>query len=173
VTLDELDGRIGEGWHGEAPNGSHVNVVLARRGSAVHASLVAALASPRPGHLPFLACVELGAAVRPTTLVVNKATIASDEHARLTWGAAQLGIAQGVLDAVADGVLDPELCGELTVLAAVWVDPAAGEEVALRTANRAATRAAIADAARPVTADDVRALAARRESAANAYYRGA
>ena len=31
---DELDGRIGEGWGGVSPNGSHVNVVLARRGSA-------------------------------------------------------------------------------------------------------------------------------------------
>ena len=26
---DDLDGRIGEGWSGDAPNGSHVNVVLA------------------------------------------------------------------------------------------------------------------------------------------------
>ena len=29
VDLDALDGRIGERWAGEAPNGSHVNVVLA------------------------------------------------------------------------------------------------------------------------------------------------
>ena len=30
---DRLDGRIGECWSGEVPNGSHINVVLARRGS--------------------------------------------------------------------------------------------------------------------------------------------
>ena len=64
---DPLDGRIGEGWSGEAPNGSHINVVVARRGSVTAAALAGALASPRPGHLPFLACLELGTLVRPTT----------------------------------------------------------------------------------------------------------
>ena len=34
MNLEELDGRIGEGWGGLSPNGAHVNVVLARRGSA-------------------------------------------------------------------------------------------------------------------------------------------
>ena len=29
---DPLDGRIGEAWSGEVPDGSHINVVLARRG---------------------------------------------------------------------------------------------------------------------------------------------
>ena len=33
MTTEELDGRVGEGWSGDAPNGSHVNVVLAHRGS--------------------------------------------------------------------------------------------------------------------------------------------
>ena len=41
----ELDGRIGEGWSGEAPNGSHVNIVLARRGSPTAA---AAISHARP-----------------------------------------------------------------------------------------------------------------------------
>ena len=27
MNVDELDGRIGEGWGGLGPNGSHVNVV--------------------------------------------------------------------------------------------------------------------------------------------------
>ena len=38
MNLDELDGRIGEGWGGDVPNGSHVNVVLARRGSVTAAA---------------------------------------------------------------------------------------------------------------------------------------
>ena len=49
MNLDELDGRIGEGWGGVAPNGSHVNVVLARRGSPTAAAAIAMLAHPRPG----------------------------------------------------------------------------------------------------------------------------
>lgn len=170
--MDPLDGRIGEAWSGEAPNGSHVNVVIGRRGSPTAGAIVGALAQPKPGHLPFLACVELGRVVRPTTVIVNKATFTGDEHARLTWGAAQLGIAQGVLDAVAAGMIDAGEASELVLLVPVWVDPAASDETALRLANREATRAAIGDAVSPPKARSVRALAANREEATNVYYRG-
>jgi 5,6,7,8-tetrahydromethanopterin hydro-lyase len=163
---------MGEAWAGEAPNGAHINVVVARRGSPTAAAIVSALASPRPGHLPFLACVRLGEVVRPTTVIVNKATLEGDVLPRLTWGAAQLGVAQGVLDAVADGVVDAGEAAELVLLVPVWVDAAATDETAVRLANRAATRAAIENALRPLSADDVRALAARRDEATNAYYSG-
>jgi 5,6,7,8-tetrahydromethanopterin hydro-lyase len=171
-VTDPLDGRIGEAWSGEAPNGSHVNVVVARRGSATAAAAVGALASPRPGHVPFLAALEAGVVARPTTVVVNKATIEDERLGRLTWGAAQVGIAQGVLDAVADGTLPAADVPELLLLVAVWVDPAASNERAVRTANREATRAALADAISPPSVQDVAALAERREEAHNAYFRG-
>ncbi len=170
--MDGFDGRIGEAWAGEAPNGSHINVVLGRRGSPTAAAIVGALASPRPGHLPFLACLELGVAIRPRTVVVNKSTIEGDPHGRITWGAAQLGIAQGVMDAVAEGLIDPADADELVLLVPVWVDPAAEDETAVRVANRTAVRDAIADAVSPASADRVRALVDRREVAHNAYYTG-
>ncbi|MEJ7568080.1 MAG: formaldehyde-activating enzyme [Gaiellaceae bacterium] len=145
MTPDELDGRIGEGWGGVKPNGSHVNVVLARRGSATAAAAIGMLAHPSPGHTPVLVCVGPEEAryepVWPPTLMMNKATAVDERHETLTWGAAQLGIAQGVLDAVADGVL--EATGDLLVLVAVWVDPRADDETALRRANRESTRKAI------------------------------
>jgi 5,6,7,8-tetrahydromethanopterin hydro-lyase len=169
---DPLDGRIGEAWSGEVPNGSHLNVVLARRGTPTAAATAAVLASPRPGHVPFLACIEPGAVVRPATIVVNKSTLDADGIGKITWGAAQLGLAQGVLDAVAEGALDPGEADDVVVLVAVWVDPAAHDETAVREANRAAMRAAIGDALRPPDADGVRALAARREQARNPYYSG-
>jgi 5,6,7,8-tetrahydromethanopterin hydro-lyase len=170
--VDLLDGRIGEAWSGDAPNGSHINVVLGRRGSPTAAAIVGALTAPRPGHLPFLACLELGAAIRPRTVVVNKSTIEQDLHGRLTWGAAQLGIAQGVMDAVADGLIDPGDADDLVLLVPVWVDPEATDETAVRAANRRAVRDAIADAVSPASAELVRALAGRREDAHNAYYSG-
>ncbi len=145
MELDELDGRIGEGWGGEAPNGSHVNVVLARRGSPTAAAAVSMLAHPAPGHTPVLVCVGESPReyepVWPPTLMMNKATATEERHQTITWGAAQLGIAQGVLDAVADGLLEPT--GDLYVLVAVWVDPAADDETAVRLANRGAVRKAI------------------------------
>jgi 5,6,7,8-tetrahydromethanopterin hydro-lyase len=171
-VTDPLDGRIGEAWSGEAPNGSHINVVVARRGSAAAAAAIGALASPRPGHVPFLAALETGVIARPVTIVVNKATIEDERLGRLTWGAAQLGIAQGVLDTVADGTLGPAEVPELVLLVAVWVDPEAADERAVRAANREATRAAIADAVSPPSAEAVAALAERREEARNAYFGG-
>jgi 5,6,7,8-tetrahydromethanopterin hydro-lyase len=172
-VTDRLDGAIGEAWSGEVPNGSHINLVLARRGSPTAAAAAAVLASPRPGHLPILACLKgAGTPVRPTTIVVNKVSLDDERLERMTWGAAQLGIAQGVLDAVAEGRLDAEEAGDVLVLIAVWVDPEAEDETAVRIANREATRAAIADALDPPSAEAVRALAGQREEATNAFYTG-
>jgi 5,6,7,8-tetrahydromethanopterin hydro-lyase len=172
MDTDPVDGRIGEGWAGEDPNGSHVNLVVARRGSATGAQTAAALASPRPGHLPFIACLERGAMVRPTTVVVNKAPLQRDDQSRIVWGAAQLGIAQGVLDAVADDLVDAAEAAELLLLVAVWIDPAAADETAVRKATRRATYSALADALHPPTAEEVVVLAARRESASTPFYTG-
>jgi 5,6,7,8-tetrahydromethanopterin hydro-lyase len=160
-----MDGLIGEAWAGETPDGCHVNVVLAERGSATAAAAVGALANPSPGHTPFLVCLGPGNVVRPATIFVNKTTIDGDALGRLTWGAAQLGVGQGVLDAVADG----RLSTDAVVLAVVWIDPAAGDESALKRSAREAMRAAIADALEP---GDAGALVAGREDATNGFYGG-
>ena len=174
MELEALDGRIGEGWGGEAPNGSHVNVVLARRGSPTAAAAVSMLAHPSPGHTPVLVCVGASPSeyepVWPPTLMMNKATATDDLHQTITWGAAQLGIAQGVLDAVADGLV--EATGDLYVLVAVWVDPAATDETAVRLANRAAVRKAIGvcvEGRDPGAAED---LVERRDTVRSPFYGG-
>ena len=174
MNLDELDGHIGEGWSGLAPNGSHVNVVLARRGSPAAASALGMLAHPAPGHVPVLVCV--GATqqeyepVWPPTLMMNKATALDDSHQTMTWGAAQLGIGQGVLDAVADGLI--EASGDLLVLVAVWVDPAADDETAVREANRAATRKALGVCVEGRDPAAAAALVERRDLLRNPFYNG-
>ena len=170
----DLDGRIGEGWSGAVPNGSHVNVVLAGRGSPTAAAAISMLAHPAPGHTPVLVCV--GATpdeyepVWPPTLMMNKGTALDDRHQTMTWGAAQLGIAQGVLDAVADGLI--EASGDLLVLVAVWVDPRAEDETAVRTANRAAVRKAIGVCVEGRDPAAAAALVERRDELQSPYYGG-
>ena len=172
VNPDELDGRIGEGWSGEPPNGVHVNAVLARRGSPTAASALGMLAHPIPGHTPVLVCV--GATqqeyepVWPPTLMMNKATALGERHQTLTWGAAQLGIGQGVLDAVADGLL--EASGDILVLVAIWVAPEAHDEDAVRTASRAATRKAVGVCVEGRDPTAAAALVARRNELRNPFY---
>lgn len=174
MNLEELDGRIGEGWSGEAPNGSHVNVVLARRGSPTAASALGMFAHPAPGHTPVLVCVgptqQEYEPVWPPTLMMNKGTALDDRHQTMTWGAAQLGIGQGVLDAVADGLIDAS--GDLLVLVAVWVDPAAEDETAVRVANRDATRKALGVCIEGRDPEAAAALVERRDTLRSPYYSG-
>jgi formaldehyde-activating enzyme len=171
-----LDGRIGEGWGGEAgPNGSHVNVVLGERGTPTSAALLTTFTSPSPGHTPILVVVGEDQPryepVWPPTIMINKATALEDRHQTITWGAAQLGIAQGVLDAVADGLLPAS--DEVLVFVCVWVDPAASDETAVRKANREAVRKAIEVAVRGRDPDAAAALVARRDDVTSPFYGGA
>ena len=175
MNFDELDGRVGEGWSGDAPNGAHVNVVLARRGSPTAAAALGMLAHPAPGHTPVLVCVgptqQEYEPVWPPTLMMNKATALDQRHQTMTWGAAQLGIGQGVLDAVGDGLI--EASGDLLVLVAVWVDPAAEDETAVREANRSATRRALGVCVEGRDPAAAAGLVERRDSLRNPFYSGA
>ena len=176
MTPEDLDGRVAEGWGGPVgANGSHVNVVLARRGTPTAAALLATLTTPAPGHTPILVVVGEDQPsyepVWPPTIMINKATATDERHETITWGAAQLGIAQGVLDAVADGLVEPS--GDLLVLVAVWVDPAASDETAVRKANREAVRKAIGVAVHGRDPDAAHALVERRDSLTSPFYGGA
>lgn len=177
--LDRLDGRVGEGWGGDGVLGCHINLVLAANGSPTGAAAALALASPAPGHVPFLVCAGGGTLVRPATVVVNKTTLTNAALEQLTWGALQLGIAQAVLDAVAAGIVPVELTGEITLLVAAWIDPAAGArpvdaeaETALRLAARTAMLAAITDARWPAPPGAQQSLIARRDTISNGFYQG-
>jgi len=174
MTPAQLDGRIGEGWSGVKPNGSHVNVVLAARGSVTFAAAISMFAQPSPGHTPVLVCVgpEESAyePVWPPTLMMNKATARDGHHETVTWGAAQLGIGQGVLDAVADGLLEPT--DDVIVLVAVWVDPNATDETAVRHANRLAVRKAIGTCVEGRDPKAAQRLVAERDTLKNPFYSG-
>jgi 5,6,7,8-tetrahydromethanopterin hydro-lyase len=130
--------QFGEGFAGEGANAAHVNTMLGRRDGSVGAAWATALATPSVGHVPFVVVAAPNLPVVPFTLFVNKAAIAGDRHAALTWGAAQAGVAAGVLELK---VTDDD--GSLCIVAAVWVDPAADDEEAVFENNRAATVAAV------------------------------
>ena len=170
-----LDGRIGEGWGGKpGPDGCHVNVVVGVRGSPTAAALLGTFTTPAPGHTPILLVVgerqDSYEPVWPPTIMINKATALDDRHQTITWGAGQLGIAQGVLDAVADGLLVPS--GEIVLLVCVWIDPGASDEAAVRAAARTATRNALGVAVNGRDPEAARALVERRDSVTSPFYGG-
>ena len=170
----DIDGRIGQGWGGISPNGAHANVVLARRGTATGAALMTTFTSPAPGHTPVLVCVgadqQSYEAIVPATIMMNKATATTERHQTITWGAAQLGIGQGVLDAVADGLLAAD--HDTIVFVAIWIDAAADDETAVREASRAAMRAGVTDAVEGAGQAVIERLVGERDALANPFYSG-
>lgn len=160
---------IGEAFAGSGPNAAHVNTVLGRKGGPVETAWATALATPRQGHIPFVVVLRPNMPVKPATLFVNKADVRDDRHAALTWGAAQAGVAQGVLAAVAEGVIPADEVDDLVLVAAVWVDWAADDEEQVYTNNVSATRGALTAAAerRPALDD----LLAVRDEPQNPFFR--
>lgn len=135
---------IGEGFAGDGPNAAHVNTVLGPQEGPVGTAWATALATPRLGHAPFVVVARPNVPVKPFTLFVNKAAIDGDAHARLTWGAAQAGVAAGVIDALRKGVVAEADADALLLIAAVWVNPEADDEDAVYDNNAEATLAALA-----------------------------
>ena len=135
--------QIGESFVGSGANAAHVNTVLGPRAGPVGAAFATALATPTHGHAPFVAVVRPGLPAKPFTLFVNKAELRGDEHARLTWGPAQAGVAGGVVDAVAEGVIPGGEVDELVLIAAVWVDWDATDADEVYGNNRDATLGAL------------------------------
>ena len=160
--------QVGEGFAGAGDDAAHVNTVLGSRDGPVGTAWATALASPSEGHVPFVAVARPNVPVQPPTLFVNKATLAGPEHERLTWGAAQAGVAAGVALAVRDGAVTAAMVGDVVVIAAVWVAPSARDASMVFANNRDATRAALGMGSRggPV-ADEV---AAASEQPENPFY---
>jgi len=124
-------------------NAAHVNTVLGPREGPVGSAWVTALATPRPGFAAFVAIAQPGVAVVPPTLFVNKAAIDGETHGKLTWGAAQAGVARGVGLALEEGVIDRSEAGDLVLIAAVWVNPSADATQAVYENNVSATLRAL------------------------------
>jgi 5,6,7,8-tetrahydromethanopterin hydro-lyase len=139
--------QYGEAFVGEGADAAHINTVLGGTGGPVETAWVSALATPRQGHAAFVVVAAPGIPVRPFTLFVNKATINDEQngapHGQLTWGAAQAGVAGGVIDAVSSGVIDQTAVDDLLLVVAVWVNPVAAQPEAVYANNREATTNAL------------------------------
>lgn len=160
---------LGESFVGTGPDAAHVNTVLGPKDGPVGHAWATALATPTAGHAPFVAVLQPGLPVKPSTLFVNTSTIAGDDHARMTRGAAQAGVAAGVADAVAAEMISADDAEALVLIATVWVDPRSRDADAVFANNREATRSAlvIGRAGLPVAAD----AALKRNDAWNPYFR--
>ena len=81
-----------------------------------------------------------------------------------------MGIGQGVLDAVADGLLEPT--GDTIVFVAIWVHDHVHDETAMRKATRSATHKGVVTAVRGRDPAAARALVDRRDDLRSPFYGG-
>lgn len=174
TNLPDVDGRFAQGWGGEKPNGCHVNVILARRGSPTAAAMVHAFTAPSEGFTPIL--VSLGPdqpsyeAVNPPTIMLNKSPLGSERAGALVSGACQVGIGQGVLDGVAADLLEPDQ--ETLVFVSVWLDPDAENETDVKHSAREAVAKAVWEAVRGRREEDAQRMVDQRESLTHPFYSG-
>lgn len=171
---NDFDGKFGEGFGGESPNVSHINVIISKRGSNAHLAAIRTLATPSKGHVPFLACLGLGNVIKPSTIVINKVTFEDEIYEQFFYGAAQLGIAQGVLDAVKKGLIDRNVIGDISLLVACWIDPKCNDETKVKFNTRRAMFNAIKNAlmSRSEEKAYVENLLKTYEKATNNFYNG-
>lgn len=138
-----MDMRVGEAMAGVGDNRVHINLLLGSRGGPVGHAFAAALASPRPGHIPFLVVLRPNVPVRPPTLFVNKAEIRGEPHGTISWGAGEAGIAEGIRDALKAGALAHQDLDSLAMIVSIWIDWAATDEAAVLENTRTAMRSAL------------------------------
>lgn len=134
---------IGEAFIGQGPNAAHVNTVFGAADGPVGIAWATSLATPRSGHVPFVASYQPNVTLRPQTLFVNKAPLASTDHENITWGAAHAGVADGVRRSLLDGVISDEDGENNVLIVAVWVNPLANNEDEVFANNSQATLLAL------------------------------
>ena len=146
--------QIGESFVGDGVNAAHVNTVFGHREGPAGVAWASALATPSQGHVPFVTVLRPSLPVKPLTLFVTKAAPAGDAHGLLIWGPAQAGIAAGVAEALADGVISREEADSHVIIAAVWVNPLADDAETVYANNRLSVRTALESGARSLPDTD-------------------
>lgn len=162
--------QIGEAFIGEGAEAAHLNTVLGAKGGPVETAWATSLATPTIGHARFVAVLQPGLPVKPVTLFVPKADVREGSHQRMTWGAAQAGVASGVADAVHEGIIDAATVDDLLLIAAVWVDWEAEDAALVYVNNRRATTESLraGSLSLPTTTD----VLAARDEATNPFFGG-
>ena len=174
MAIEDIDGRFAQGWGGRSPNGVHLNVLLARRGSPTGAVVASAFAHPSAGLTPVLASVgadqQSYETLQPPTVIVNKVEAADERHEKLLFGACAAGISRGVLDVVADGTVRADQ--DTLILVSLWLDSAADDETTVCANARTAAAAAVHEAASGRDHEAVERLVRVRESVRHPFYDG-
>lgn len=148
--------------------------VLAKRGGPTAAAITIAFTAPSPGLTPVLIGIGMDqvsyVTLNPPTVILNKSKPETAFQEAVTFQAAPVRIAQGVLDAVAGGLPAPPQ--ETIVLFSLWVDPAAANETVARRNARTATFKAVQEAVKGCSEQVRQDLVAKKDDVTHPFYWG-
>jgi 5,6,7,8-tetrahydromethanopterin hydro-lyase len=98
-------------------------IVIGELDGPVGTALATLVGDQVKGHTRVFAILNSDVQVRPATLMVSKVTVASSRYTSILMGSVQAGIANGVLDAVRQGIIPKEKANDLGIIYSVWLDP--------------------------------------------------
>jgi 5,6,7,8-tetrahydromethanopterin hydro-lyase len=87
------------------------------------------------GHTAMFAVRDINQMVRPATMMVPKVTLKDSLNIELFGGVVQAGVADGITDAVIEGIIPKELVNDLCIVALLWIDPGCAKEANLDKAD--------------------------------------
>jgi 5,6,7,8-tetrahydromethanopterin hydro-lyase len=87
------------------------------------------------GHTAMFAVRDINQMVRPATMMVPKVTLKDAANVELFGGVVQAGVADGIIDAVIEGIIPREQANDLCIIALLWIDPNAVKQEFLDKAD--------------------------------------
>jgi 5,6,7,8-tetrahydromethanopterin hydro-lyase len=87
------------------------------------------------GHTAMFAVRDINQMVRPVTMMVPKVTLKDAANIELFGGVVQAGVADGIVDAVIEGIIPKEMANDLCIIALLWIDPNAAKQANLDKAD--------------------------------------
>jgi formaldehyde-activating enzyme len=87
------------------------------------------------GHTAMFAVRDINQMVRPACMMVPKVTLKDSLNIELFGGVVQAGVADGILDAVIEGIIPKDQVNDLCIIALLWIDPGCAKETNLDKAD--------------------------------------
>jgi len=98
-------------------------IVIGELDGPVGTALATLVGDQVKGHTRVFAILNSDVQVKPATLMVSKVTVSSSRYTNVLMGSVQAGIANGVLDAVRQGIIPKDKANEWGIIYSVWLDP--------------------------------------------------
>ncbi|RFC63704.1 aldehyde-activating protein [Fulvimarina endophytica] len=127
---DRIVMRTGEALVAGGPPGTAAEpeVVIGELDGPVGTALATLTGDQVAGHSRVFALLNTDIMVRPVTLCVSKVTVEDLRYTNILMGTVQFAIANGVLDAVREGILPKDKVNDLGIICSVWLAPAIIEQ---------------------------------------------